>query len=201
MKYTKHIWGLLTGFFFCVSVFAQSTDRTAKYRIRVLGINIGEFTVNQKAENGEISTEAITNVKVKIIFTYKVKYVQQSLYRQGNLWSSHVKTIKDGKVNSDTWLEKRGKTYLLVSDGDSTFIDEHITYSGSLLYFYEPKDVPYMYKERNGEKNYIKCIAAHTYAATDDKGRETNEYEYEDGILEKAVLKHSIATIYMERIR
>jgi hypothetical protein len=199
MKYTKYVWGLLIVFFFSPSVFAQSTDRTAKYHIRVLGMNIGEFTVNQKTMDKDISIQAITDVEVKIIFTYKVKYIQQSLYRQGSLWNSRVQTIKNGKVNSDIRLEKQGETYLLINDGDTTLIRDNITYSGSLLYFNEPSQVSYIYKERSGEKKPIKCIADHTYRITNGKDSRTNEYEYKDGMLVRAALIHPLAVIHLER--
>jgi hypothetical protein len=199
MKYTKYGLGLLIVFLFIASVSAQSTDRTAKYRIRVLGMNIGEYTVTQKTMNGDISIEAITDVEVKIIFTYRVRYVQHSLYRHGSLWSCHVQTIKNGKVNSDMQLEKQGEAYLLLEDGDSTFIHDNITYSGSLLYFNEPKEVSDIYNERSGEKKPLKCVADHTYIITDEKDNKTNEYHYKDGILVRAELMHPLATIHLER--
>ena len=199
MKYTKYGLGLLIVFLFMASVSAQSTQRTAKYHIRVLGMNIGEYTVTQETKDGDISIKAITDVEVKIIFTYRVKYVQHSLYRNGNLWSCHVQTIKNGKVNSDMRLEKQGELYLLVEDGDSTVIHDHITYSGSLLYFNEPKKVDIMYNERNGEKKTLKCIADHTYVITDEKNNKTNEYHYKDGVLTRAELKHPLAVIHLER--
>jgi hypothetical protein len=199
MKFTEYGLGLLIVFLFIAPVSAQSTQRTAKYHIRVLGMNIGEYTVTQETKDGDISIEAITDVEVKIIFTYRVKYLQHSLYRNGSLWNCHVQTIKNGKVNSDMHLEKQVETYLLVEDGDSTFIHDHITYSGSLLYFNEPMKVSTMYNERSGEKKPLKCIADHTYIITDEKDNKTNEYHYNDGVLTRAELKHPLAVIHLER--
>lgn len=200
MKHTKLIWGLLAVFFFLAPASAHPAEHTAKYRIRVLGMNIGEFLVTQKTSKEEISIKAVTDVKVKIIFTYRIKYVQETLHRNGSLWESHVQAIKDGKVNSDALLKKQGDSYLLVKDEDSTVIYDNICYSGSLLYFNEPSKVSSMYKERTGEKSNMKRIADHTYAMTNEKGHITNEYEYKDGVLERAALKHPLATIYLERI-
>jgi len=202
MKYTKYVWGLLIGFFFFASVSsAQSTDRTAKYRVSVLGMNIGKFTVNQKTMDRDISIEAITDVEVKIIFTYRVKYVHQSSYHNGSLLNSHLQTIKNGKINSDTWLEKQGETYLLTKDGDSTLIHDNIIYSTGLIYFNEPKQVEFLYKEKSGDKRPIKQIADQTYAVLDEKGRITHEYEFKNGILERAEIKHSVANIHLERFQ
>lgn len=190
---------LLMMLVFSSSASARQTDRTAKYRIRVLGMNIGEFTVNQKNVGDEVRIEAVTDVEVKIIFTYRVKFIQNSIYRDGSLWSSHVQTIKNGKLNSDLRLEKQGDAYLLVEDGDSTFVNENITYSGSLLYFNEPEQVAYLFNERNGEKKPLKCTADQTYVITDEKDNKTNEYNYKDGILDRALLIHPLATIHLER--
>ena len=193
----KYVLGLLAVLFFITSAAAQSSERKVKYQIRVWGMNIGEFTVSQKTEGEDISIEAITDVEVKMIFTYRVKYIQQSLYRHETLWSSHVETLKNGKINSDTRLEKQGENYLLTQDGDSALIHDNITYSGSLLYFHEPVQIKDIYKERTGEKNSFRSIDDHTYAMVDEKDNKTNVYEYKNGVLVRAELIHSLATIQM----
>lgn len=201
MSYTKHIFGSFIVLFFLFSGYAQAIDRHAKYRIQVMGMDIGRYVVNQQTKESEIRIEAITDVEVKLIFTYRVKYIQNSLYRNGQLWSSHVQTIKNGKVNSDVWLEKQGGIYHLKKDGESAYIHDRITYSGSLLYFNEPKEVSYLYKERSGEKQPLKRTADHTYILTDEKNKKTNEYEYEEGTLVRAALVHPVATIRLELLR
>ncbi len=179
---------------------AQAFERSAKYQISVWGTNIGEFTVDQKMVDNNIIVEAIIDVNVRMIFTYKVKYIQQSFYKYGILWSSHVETLKNGKINSNTRLERQAENYLLTKDGDETIINGPITYSGSLLYFQEPTLINSIYNERNGEKNAIKSLDNHTYAIVDKKGNKTNIYEYQDGILIRAELIHTLATIHLKRI-
>jgi len=194
---------LLTGFcfLFAVPVFSQPEDQIVTYRIRVMGMNVGELTVKQQTFGNEILVEAVTDVEVKIIFTYRVKYLQNCHYRDGALVNSHLQTVRNDKVNSDTKLTKTADGYLLEADGDSKLIHDSITYSGSLLYFTEPKQVSCMYIELNGEKNAVKCVEDHTYVVLDKKGREKNKYVYQDGVLERAELKHTLATIHVERCR
>lgn len=199
MRDTKYVWTFLIGFFFWGTVFAQPAISEAKYRIRALGMNIGEFTVNQTKLDNEISIDAVTDIEIRIVFSYMVKYTQQSHYQNGNLLKYRVQTLKNGSINSDTQLKRMDEAYLLIKDGDSTWVNKNITYSGSLLYFNEPKQDSLMYNERNGEMKSIQYIAENTYAITDRKGRRTNEYRYKDGVLETAILEHPIATIYMER--
>jgi hypothetical protein len=182
------------------SSIAQSFTHSAKYQISVWGMNIGEFTVDQKKADEQLTIEAVTDVNVRMLFTYRVKYIQQTCYKNGILWSSDVETLKNGKLNSSTRLERQAENYRLTKDGVETFIGGFITYSGSLLYFNEPKQISSIYNERNGERNTIKNIADHTYAIVDKKGNKTNIYEYQDGILLKAELIHSLATIHLKRI-
>ncbi|WP_157624849.1 DUF6134 family protein [Sunxiuqinia dokdonensis] len=195
----KYILILLSLILYGEGVFAKPVRDAAKYQIRVLGMNVGEFAVTQELVDGDLSVEAVTDIEVKIIFTYKVRYTQQSHYQNGNLSKYRVQTLKNGSINSDTQLKRMDEAYLLIKDGDSTLVHENITYSGSLLYFNEPKQDSLMYNERNGEMKSIRATADNTYVITDRKGRRTNEYHYKDGILETAILEHPIATIYMER--
>ncbi len=199
MKQTKFILILLIVILYGGDVSAKAVNNTAKYQIRVLGMHVGEFTVSQKSVDGDLSVEAVTDIEVKIIFRYKVKYIQQSHYQQGNLLEYHVQTIKNENINSDTRLLKKDEGYLLIKDGDSTLVHENITYSGSLLYFNEPRGVSHIYNERSGEMKSIQCNAENTYVITDEKGRRTNEYRYKDGILDSTVLEHPIAKIYLVR--
>ncbi len=200
MTIEKYMMGLIVMFLSFKSVTAQPFERSAKYQISVWGMNIGEFTVDQKIDGDDIRINAVTDVYVRMIFSYQVKYIQHSLYRHGILWSSQVKTLKNGKNNSNTRLDRQTENYLLTKDGDATIINGDITYSGSLLYFQEPKQINCIYNERNGEKNTIKSLDDHTYAIVDKKGNKTNIYEYRDGILTQAELIHTLATIHLKRI-
>lgn len=181
-------------------ITAQAINQSAKYQILVWGMNIGEFTVEQKTENEDVSVKAVTDVHVRMIINYRVKYVQQSFYRQGILLTSRVETLKNGRIISDTQLEKLGDKYLLNKDGESTAIGGLITYSGSLLYFNEPKQIYNLYNERNGERSSIQNIDTHTYATLDKNGNRSNVYVYQDGILMRAELIHSLAIIHLRRI-
>ncbi|MFV0591985.1 MAG: DUF6134 family protein [Draconibacterium sp.] len=180
------------------SVFAQ--EQKVRYNIGVLGMNVGELSVTQSGEKGNLDIHAVTDVNVKIIVPYRVKFVQNSTYRQGHLENFHVQTLKNGKINSDSRLERNGDSYMLINDGDTTMVTQDITYSGSMLYFNEPVDVPEVYKERNGEVQQIKSLGNHIYTIKDDTGKKAHKYYYEDGILKVAELKHPLATIYLKRI-
>jgi hypothetical protein len=178
----------------------MAQEQTLKYNVRVLGMDVGVLTVSEWIENGDTIVEALTDVKVRIVFSYKVKYVQKCIYRNGELLNSSLLTYKKDRLNSSTYFTRKENGYDLVIDDESSFLDNSIKYSGSLLYFHEPSGIKELYYEISGERKPIASIGAHTYQVIDpDNGRESI-FEYEDGKLKRSSVEHGIATIYTERL-
>lgn len=181
------------------SLSALSKDFEAGYNMFMLGKSIGNFSVTQNNNNGRIEIKAITEVDISMLLTYRVKYVQHTIYDNGILQSSQVKTYKSGKLNSEMSMQLQNNSYLLVVDGDTSFVDAPITYSGSMVYFNEPIGITSIYKERTAEKNTLVSAGEHTYVVNNKKGKETNRYSYENGILQHATMKSTWGTIKMEK--
>lgn len=201
MKGTKLFLFLLLFLFFSAQLVAQQTEKSIKYNITVLGMNLGEFSVIQRVNDDVISIEGITDVKVKLLLTYQIKYIQETTHQNGRLAKSHLQTRKNGETYSDTWLIAQKNDYLLIKDGDSTLINDDITYTGSLLYFNEPIESNHLYKEKSGEKRRIKLTDAHTYVLINDEGQITHEYKYKNGILAQAKIKFPIADIRLDYVQ
>jgi hypothetical protein len=199
-RHIKYILGLLLGIIFFTSVSAKPEELATKYSIHMLGANVGEFSVIQTNNNGIVNIEAITDIKVNLLFSYRIKYVQNTTYKQGVLQYSHIKTYKNGKLNSDMWMNLEKGSYLLIVDGDTTVINDSITYTGSLLYFNEPKGIKRIYKERSAEMRSITPVSEHTYIIKDEKERELNRYHYENGILKSAKMRHTLGNLELNRI-
>jgi len=174
---------------------------SSKYDLEMLGAKIGEFSVTQKNENGNVEIEAVTDVKLKFLISYRVKYVQNTVYEQGILKSSNVKTYKNGKLNSDMTLKQEKNVYLLIADKDTTVINDSITYSGSLIYFNEPLGIKRLYKERTAEMEPLTRLTEHTYIIRDEKDRELNRYVYKDGVLEYAEMRHAMGMLELKRVK
>jgi hypothetical protein len=206
-KFNKHGYkgihyflGLIIAVFLSIPVSAEPNDFTSRYSMHLLGANIGEFSVRQTGESGNVSVEAITDVNVNLLISYRVKYIQHTVYNQGVLQSSLVETYKNGKLNSTTFLKLQNNSYQLVADGDTTIINDYITYSGSLIYFNEPTEIKKIYKERSAEMQQINPVSEHIYVIKDENEKELNRYFYEGGILQYAQMKHAIGTIELKRI-
>ena len=177
-------------------------QKTLNYQITVMGMNIGNLTVIQKENGDTIQTKIITRVKVKIIFTYKIDYFQTSRFIQGHLDESHLKTIKNGKLNSETWfLRKTNDRYLFIDKQDTSLIHSEIFYSGSLLYTREPTKLSSYFKENSGERVFIRSDLPHNYVVSNAKGKELNQYHYKNGSLDKIIINYPVATIRLKRIK
>lgn len=202
MKTTKKkiILTLLLGIIFITSVSAKPKELATKYSLHMLGVNVGELSVIQTNNNGIVNIEAITDIKVNLPFTYRIKYVQNTKYKQGVLQHSQIKTYKNGKLNSEMRIDFEKGLYQLVADEDTTIIIDSITYSGSLLYFNEPTAIKRIYNERRAEMRRITPVYEHTYIIKDEKERELNRYYYENGILQSAKMRHTLGTLELNRI-
>lgn len=196
----KHILCLLVGFCLLTSITARPVTLTAKYKIYMLGANIGEFSVTQTNSHGNVTIDATTEVKIKFLFSYRIKYVQNTIYNQGVLQNAHVKTYKNGKLNSTMKMTLNEGAYLLIVDGDTITINDSITYSGSLIYFNEPKTATRIFKERNAEMRQIAPAGNHTYIIKDEKGKLLNNYSYEEGILQQATMRHALGNVKLKRV-
>lgn len=81
----KYILCLLVGLCSLTSITARPITLTAKYKIYMLGANIGEFSVTQTNSHENVTIDATTEVKIKFLFAYRIKYVQNTIYNHG--WS------------------------------------------------------------------------------------------------------------------
>ncbi|MBT3385558.1 MAG: hypothetical protein HN778_07735 [Prolixibacteraceae bacterium] len=196
----KYILLLLLGIISFISVSAKPEELATKYNIQMLGVRIGEFSVTQASENGNVNIKAITDVKINLLFSYRIKYVQRTVYEQGILQSSLVEIYKNGKLNSTIWMKLEKGSYLLITDKDTSVIHDLIEYSGSLIYFNEPKGIKKIYKERNSEMRQLEAVSEHTYIIKDEKEKELNRYFYENGILQSAKMRHKLGTVQLHRI-
>ena len=198
MKQNKQfLLALVLMFFTGLFCIAQSQFEKSIFNIHAMGMDVGTITVKQEITGDKIVVEAISEVEVRIVFKIKVKYIQTSTYIKGVLQESLLKTYKKDEVNSMTHLIKKGDGYTLDKDGEVSYINDIIKYSGSLLYFHEPKNVKDLYFEINGQKTTVQTLNEHEYLITDPHNGNKNEYRYKNGVLKNAIIKHTMANVYL----
>ena len=179
---------------------SYAQERSIKYNVRAMGMDIGVLTVTENVNDNDIIIEAVTDVKVKIVFTFRVQYIQKSIYREGELLKSSLLTFKKGRLNSSTYLSKEGNGYKLIKDGDTSFVDSCIEYSGSLLYFHEPSNINELHYEISGEKKPLQYMGDHKYLVIDPENSRESLFVYKDGILQRSSIEQRLTTIYTELV-
>ena len=189
------IWLLIFGY----NSRAQNQIKTQVFSIRTLGMNVGEIKVFQEEKGSKLVIKAISEFEVRIVFKIKGKYIQSCVYSEGELLKSSLKTYKKDKVNSEICLTKNGNGYVMDKEGEISLINDVIRYSGSLLFFNEPHNVKDLYLEVSGEKTTVEPHGNHKYLITNPRNGKKNLYIYENKVLKKAVIKHAISTIFLER--
>jgi len=176
---------------------AQNKIESAIYDIHAMGMDVGTITVNQEKVGDSLILEAISQVEVRVIFKIRMKYVQTCTYVNGVLQESLLRIYKKDKVNSTTSLTKKGERYELDKDGEISQINDVINFSGSLLWFHEPQEGMDMYFEINGKKTVVKSVGDHKYSITDPHNGNKNEYTFKNDILKQAIIKHTMANVYL----
>lgn len=176
---------------------AQGQIKSNIWNIRAMGMNVGTISVNQEEYGERFTVEAISQVEVRIIFKIKVKYIQTCTYENGILQESLLEIYKKGKVDSATSLTKKGNGYTLNKDGEVSYVDDIINYSGSLLWFNEPENLMDMYFEINGKKTTVNKLGTHKYQIIDPHNGNKNEYTFKGSVLKQAIIKHTMANVYL----
>ena len=155
---------------------AQSNIERSVYNIRAMRMDVGTISVKQEINNGIVKVEAISEVEVRIVFKIKVKYIQTCTYVKGVLQESLLEIYKKGEVDSTTRLTKKGNGYTLNKDGEISYVKDVINFSGSLLWYHEPKVGAPMYFAISGEKTMVEALKPHGYLITDPHKVNKNEY-------------------------
>jgi hypothetical protein len=198
MKIYKQLITLICILFFTGYIGnAQNKINKSVYNIRAMGMDVGTISVKQESHNGKIKVEAISEVEVRIVFKIKMKYIQTCTYVNGVLQESLLEMYKKGEVDSTTRLTKKGNGYVLNKDGEVSYVSDIIRFSGSLLWYHEPKVGVPMYFEISGEKTAVEELKPHEYLITDPHNGNKNEYFYKNNMLKEAVIKHTMANVYL----
>jgi len=69
-----------------------------------------------------------------------------------------------------------------------------------MLYFKEAGNIKLIYSEMSGVDNTMSKTGEGQYILTNNKNKKQNKYWYRNGILERALINHSVIDIEIKRI-
>ncbi len=197
-------------------------SQTYRYNIVSNGQIVGKLTAtqtiggnkinnseDQKASGGDqkplSKNQKTISIKsefdVHLFIVVHVEYDMDCKYTDGILVESSVETYKGDNLHSSTKGEKIDDTYKSIRDGDESIHNGAISYSGAMLYFKEPKGITHVFSEIHAIDKPVTEVNTNHFKISDPNTGHTNQYFYKDGILQKAVIDHSLFSFSMVLIK
>lgn len=170
------------------------------YNVELFGKNIGTTTI-EKSDNGKGETryKLTSSTEVNILFNNKTSsMVFDVVYREGKLFSSYCKNVKDG-VTEVTTIIWDGTKYVIKKGSETLNLNQAIDFSAIRLYFMEPKGMPSIFSERIGEFCKFFSVAEGEYECKLANGV-SNIYRYRNGVLYELEMSKG-ASVFMRLIQ
>lgn len=191
----KHIltYALLLLINYC---FAQKRN----YDVILFGKKIGSTTVERIDKgNGIVNYKLTSSSEVEILFSKKTSYMNSDvLFKDGKLYSSYVKNIKDGVTEITNVLWEATK-YIIKKGSEVLHLDKQLDYSSINLYFSEPVGRTSIFSERLGGFTTFKKTAEGVYECKLDNGV-NNIYRYRNGELYELEISKG-ASVFMRLVK
>ena len=183
-------------FMFSIALLAQKHT----YDVELFGKNIGKTIVERIDKGkGETQFKLTSSTEVNILFTHKTSLLNMDItYKDGKIFSSYVKNVKDGvaEVVTVAW---NGTKYIIQKGEEALQLTQPLDFSAVQLYFSEPKGRSKIFSERLGEfTNFIK-LAEGVYQCKLSNGV-TNVYRYRNGALYELEMSKG-ASVFMKLIQ
>lgn len=190
---------LLFAFFFKNPNPEYGSVKKIIYTITQKGKPIGSIKAVKTTKGDEVDYDVETMMDVKVLLTQHIKYHSAVRYKAGKLLNSLSKSYVNGKLHQTCNVTRSNEQYHVQTDKQTNIIDNEITYSGTMLYFIEPKNINTVFSEMTGQVNTIKKATDANFILTDAKSKKQNYYWYKNGILDKAHLSHALVDIEIKR--
>ncbi len=153
------------------------------YDIVLFGNKIGQTVVERIDKgNGVMEYKLNSQSKVNALFVKKTSEMDYDImYRNGQLFSSYVKNVKDGvtEISDVLW---QGTQYLITKGAEMLHLSNPIDFSSIHLYWTEPKGKSDIFSERLGEYCHFTKTGEGEYVCKLADGV-SNIYRYKNGVL------------------
>lgn len=153
------------------------------YKITSDKDEVGQLVATKKKEGDLVKYEISSDVTVRILFKVQMTSEIQAVFRNEVLIYSSATLYLNGKVYSDTKIERGNGFYTVNKDGHETKIYSHeIRSSSAKLYFHEPIGEEFSLSETEGEMKTVDIQGIKNYALTQDRNdRSVSTYIYREG--------------------
>lgn len=190
----------IIGWLVMLTISTKGFSNTLTYKISTKSSSIGKLTVVRTTTNGLDVIKINSQVSIGLFGQVDISYQLVSKYKNEELVYSSVYTYVDDKLHSKIITKKLTNQYKVVSDDDVYYRNSPISYTSSLMYFKEPKNITSVFSEFDGELKSVQKMDIHTYKVLSNKGGNGSVYIFKDGLVQRATIEHTLMNFYVSRI-
>ncbi len=186
---------LLLPVFFMFSLCLSAQKHV--FDVELFGKSIGQTIVERIDKgNGEVQYKLHSSTEVNILFTHKTSdMIFDITYKDGKLFSSYCKNVKDG-VTEIVTIAFNGTKYIIKKGEEVLQMNQVLDFSAIQLYFIEPKLKSKIFSERLGEFcNFVK-LSEGVYQSKLSNGV-INIYRYKNGVMYELEMSKG-ASVFMK---
>ncbi len=177
-----------------------ATVTRLKYKVMKDDKEIGFINAVRTTQGDQVWYDIETKMTIRVLVSQQVHYTSKATFKADILQNSHSRSFLNDKLHNTCVTLLKDNHYLVKSDKDEYTIRRSITYSGVMLYFTEPVNILQVYSEMSGQDNSIRKTGTDHYILTNSKSRKQNQYWYKAGLLEKAMINHTLADLEILRV-
>lgn len=180
-------------------IFCSTTGIAQESRRMTFGIYQGNTELGTiesvKISMGNTTKYLITSdARFRMIVRYHRTTDMRVEYRSGILHNSISEVYNKGKLDERSAVSREGYGYRCRRDAHDVPCTGEITFSASMLYFHEPKDIQRVFIEHFMEFGSIEETIPGTYRLTLPNNR-ANYYKYREGELQEVFVKRAAFSI------
>tara|TARA_R110002051_G_scaffold234056_5_gene295610 strand:- start:3857 stop:4459 length:603 start_codon:yes stop_codon:yes gene_type:complete len=181
----------------CSFLFGNAQTTTLTYDIIIGGKTLGFVTATKTEKGNKVVYTSDSDTEVNLIGTTTIKTRMKTIFEDGILTESTYKFFKNDKLKEEAKVIKIEKGYLFTHDGETSKIDEPITASTIMLYFYTPKEGEKIFEEVEGYFKTITYQKPNHFFLIDPKSSHKDTYEYKNGLLNYNLVKNTLIDFEM----
>lgn len=183
-------------FILCINaLFSQ----TLKYNVYFFGSEVGNYTAVRTSNNNHTSIKVNGKSDFSFIKEFVMIFSSKSRFTNGHLIYSASKRLLNGeKKDSVVIYKNKNHKYRVFSFVKGVSEVDNIYFTGSMMYFNEPRNFDKIFSENKGYFVPVKKIKEHVFVTEDDDRNEKITYYYKNNILVKAIIEKSLFTLEMK---
>ena len=174
------------------SLLIEAQNETLNYDLSVAGNSIGTLIAVKSIRGTSINYTANSTATVHLFGETQIATSLTVGFDGGILQSSHYKIEKNGTLNDESIITLDNGVYSINHNGKNSQFKSPITYTTTMLFFEEPKQVNTVFAELEGINKNIAKTETSVYQLTDPSNQHTNKYIYDNGVLVEATISHTL---------